>query len=69
MVNFRRDKHEALASFRAGRNRNKPTGGVSFLFSVSLYQKLSQVTHQPYEPKGRENVRKKKKKENERKSE
>lgn len=61
MVNFRRDKHEALASFRAGRNRNKPTGGVSFLFSVSLYQKLSQVTHQPYEPKGRENVRKKKK--------
>lgn len=62
MVNFRRDNYEALASFRAGRNRNKPTGGVSFLFSVSLYQKLSQVTHQPYEPKGRENVRKKKKK-------
>lgn len=69
MVNFRRDKHEALASFRAGRNRNKPTGGVSFLFSVSLYQKLSQVTHQPYEPKGRENVRKRKEEENERKNE
>lgn len=69
MVNFRRDKHEALATFRAGRNRNKPTGGVSFLFSVSLYQKLSQVTHQPYEPKGRENVRKKKRKMSERASE